>query len=334
MLTHQRSRVRYFISSALTSAILIALMIAACAPKAHHQTAAHAGAQDLTVTQSVIYGDDNRHDYFAETDPAIREAADSTVALMNESSLTPGPRGTVVIKGEPYGKTYGLCETEAFWEQETAAFCSGFLVASDTIVTAGHCIANASECASTAIVFDFAYKAPGLAPKTVPERNVYRCKNIIHTESSSAGADFAVIKLDRAVVDRHPLGLRRQGTPKVGDDLVVAGHPTGLPLKIAGGAKIRSTASQAYFVANLDTYGGNSGSAVFNARTLEVEGILVRGEQDFKWGPGRCMISNVCPSNGCRGEDVTKISEALSFIDGALSAQFRHRKTREAASSN
>jgi S1-C subfamily serine protease len=289
-------------------------MIAACAPKTPNQTPAHSEAQDPTVTRSVIYGDDNRHDYFAETDLAIREAADSTVALMNESSLTPGPMGKVVIKGEPYGKTYGLCETEAFWEQETAAFCSGFLVASDVIVTAGHCITKASECASTAIIFDFAYKAPGLAPKTVPENNVYRCKNIIHTESSSAGADFAVIKLDRAVTDRRPVGLRRQGSPKVGDDIFVAGHPTGLPLKIAGGAKIRSTSPQAYFIANLDTYGGNSGSAVFNARTLEVEGVLVRGEQDFKWGPGRCMTSNVCPSTGCRGEDVTKISETLSYL--------------------
>ena len=36
-----------------------------------------------------------------------------------------------------------------------------------------------------------------------------------------------------------------------------------------------------YFTANLDTYRGNSGSPVFNAITHKVEGVLVRGEQDF-----------------------------------------------------
>ena len=59
-------------------------------------------------------------------------------------------------------------------------------------------------------------------------------------------------------------------------------------------------------MANLDTYGGNSGSAVFNAKTGLVEGILVRGEQDYVQ-KGDCRVSNVCPADGCRGEDVTKI---------------------------
>lgn len=66
-------------------------------------------------------------------------------------------------------------------------------------------------------------------------------------------------------------------------------------------------------MANLDTYGGNSGSAVFNDRTGEVEGILVRGEVDYTY-KGNCMVSNVCTDSGCRGEDVTYISEVLQFL--------------------
>ncbi|NKC16754.1 MAG: hypothetical protein GKR94_32545 [Gammaproteobacteria bacterium] len=49
-----------------------------------------------------------------------------------------------------------------------------------------------------------------------------------------------------------------------------------------------------YFVANLDPFGGNSGSPVFNADTLTVERILVRGEQDFAPMDG-CFVSMVCP---------------------------------------
>jgi hypothetical protein len=61
-------------------------------------------------------------------------------------------------------------------------------------------------------------------------------------------------------------------------------------------------------VANLDTYGGNSGSPVFNATNHQVEGILVRGENDFVTN-GSCYVSLVCPTTGCRGEDVTRCSE-------------------------
>lgn len=36
--------------------------------------------------------------------------------------------------------------------------------------------------------------------------------------------------------------------------------PAGLPTKIAGGATMRDASPNGYYVANLDTYGGNSGS--------------------------------------------------------------------------
>jgi hypothetical protein len=96
--------------------------------------------------------------------------------------------------------------------------------------------------------------------------------------------------------------------------LVVVGHPSGLAVKIAAGATVRSNLESAYFVANLDTYGGNSGSAVFNEQTGLIEGILVRGETDFKYKNG-CYVSNICDVDGCRGEDVTRVSEILSHVD-------------------
>ena len=64
---------------------------------------------------------------------------------------------------------------------------------------------------------------------------------------------------------------------------------------------------------HLDTYGGNSGSPVFNAATHEVEGILVRGETDFT-SNGTCNVSLVCPTSGCRGEDVTRATEFAGLL--------------------
>ena len=86
------------------------------------------------------------------------------------------------------------------------------------------------------------------------------------------------------------------------------GHPCGLPQKFADGATVRDNTPKAFFVANLDTYGGNSGSPVFNSSNQAVEGILVRGENDFVTN-GTCFVSLVCPTTGCRGEDVTRASE-------------------------
>ena len=133
------------------------------------------------------------------------------------------------------------------------------------------------------------------------------------------GADWALIRLDRKVTGHEPLKYDTSDSVKNGDPLVVIGHPAGLPTKVAGGATVRDASPKGYFVANLDTYGGNSGSAVFNAKTGVIVGILVRGENDYVYKDG-CSVSNVCPSTGCRGEDVTKLNAVTSPFSKAAAA--------------
>jgi hypothetical protein len=76
---------------------------------------------------------------------------------------------------------------------------------------------------------------------------------------------------------------------------------------------VRDNQPAAFFVANLDTYGGNSGSPVFNSTTHDVEDVLVRGENDFVQ-QGGCRVSLVCPNTGCQGEDCTRTTEFASFL--------------------
>jgi subtilisin-like proprotein convertase family protein len=161
-------------------------------------------------------------------------------------------------------------------------------------------------------VFGFAIEQPNGTAQVALRDNVYSCRELIHAQAPSNGADFGVIRLDRPVTNHVPLRLRQSGAIRAGDGIFVVGHPAGLPQKLADGATVRSVNTD-YFVANLDTYGGNSGSAVFNAVTREVEGILVRGETDFV-SSGSCQVSNRCSSSGCRGEDVTRIDQVLSFL--------------------
>jgi V8-like Glu-specific endopeptidase len=312
--------VRFNRSSFAVALVTVSLPVAfwGCSKDEPASFTEHAGTETEMlghVDQKVIYGEDNRHEYFAEPDADVRALSESTVALIKNAQIGPETDGRHAVRGDNFGSSYGLCSTERFAEQETAAFCSGFLIAPNLIATAGHCVRSALDCSETSFVFDYAYKAAGVAPTSAAAENVYRCKSVVHTEAAPAGADFAIVELDRPVMNRAPLTLRHSGELQVGDDLTVIGHPAGLPTKISDGAKARNVSPSDYFVANLDTYGGNSGSAVFNTKTKEVEGILVRGETDFVWSPKGCSVSYVCKNDGCRGEDVTKISSLFKILD-------------------
>ncbi|MFI5348359.1 MAG: trypsin-like serine peptidase [Elusimicrobiota bacterium] len=260
----------------------------------------------------VIYGSDTRIDLYQATDSRLLSLADSTVALFKAENVSSDGKLTT----NSYANQYGLCKEEPFYEQETGAFCSGSLVAPDVIMTAGHCVPSAEECAGIKFVFGFAVKTKGVLPKSVPETEVYGCKELIGREQIGTGADWALVRLDRKVANHAPLKLNLSGTIANKAEVMVIGHPAGLPTKIAGGAHVRDNSKDGFFVANLDTYGGNSGSAVFNSETGLVEGILVRGETDYV-EKGDCHVSNVCPADGCRGEDVTKISSVADKIPAA-----------------
>lgn len=283
--------------------------VASCAPEPNQN---ETSTIDPKIAANVIYGTDGRLDVYQVTDDRLKTLADSTVALMKTSDLTISG-ALASIRGQNFGTDMNLCSSERFREQDTAAFCSGTLVGPDTILTAGHCITNVSDCQSVSFVFGFAVKSLGVLPKTVATSEIYKCKQIIQRQQLDSGADFAVIKLDRAVTNHRPLAVRASGEVATTDSLVVIGHPVGLPTKITTGGTVRSVTPDGFFTANLDTYGGNSGSAVINNVTGLIEGVLVRGEQDFE-SKGGCNVSKVCAEGSCRGEDVTKISSVRPFL--------------------
>ncbi len=256
----------------------------------------------------VIYGDDNRMDVFESNDSVLVELSKSTAAMIGTENLKAARAGEIEISaGTLEGR--GVCAKERFSQQISAADCSGFLVAPDVIVTAGHCIKSQYDCSNNKWVFDYKVEHAEQGAINVSASSVYNCKKIIaRTLDQSSKDDWAVIQLNRKVNDRKPLAFRRSGKISKGSAIAVIGHPTGLPTKIADGAKVRSLSGK-FFVANLDTYGGNSGSAVFNTKTGEVEGILVRGENDYVYDSELgCQVSNKCANDSCRGEDVTYIT--------------------------
>lgn len=287
-----------------------------------------------------IYGEDNRLDYF-EAPADMKEMARSVVSLWkNEHVRVDG--NTARVATANFGEALGLCPSERFREQPVGAFCSGSLVGEDLIMTAGHCVLDEAQCSDTKFVFGYAVAERGKAAVTAfPASDVYSCKKIIKRDLDkqptntvgligaivgnlldTTGPDYALIQLDRKVSGRKPLPINRGSKVKEGAGVFVIGHPVGLPLKVAGDARVRASKfMRAHFTADLDTFGGNSGSPVFNVRTKLIEGILVRGGTDFVKSPEGCTISYSVGQNDGKGEAVTHVSVLKDHIPAFKSAE-------------
>ena len=268
--------------------------------------------QKLQVDQKVIYGKDNRVDIFQITDRNVLDNSDSVVAIFDVSRVISNGNGTSALSTIRYKDAQNLCDQEPFFNQPVGPNCTGFLVAPDIIATAGHCI-NGSNYLRKRFVFGFQMIDSSNARLTIPDLDIYQAVGIIDRKEEGEGADYALVRLNRPVRGHKIAKLSRSGRIADDEELYVIGHPAGLPKKFADGAIIRDNTPSTHFVSNLDTYGGNSGSPVFNSRTHEVEGILVRGENDFIM-VGTCARSMVCPTTGCRGEDVTRVSQFVTEV--------------------
>lgn len=244
-------------------------------------------SHEISAAPFAVYGEDNRLDPYTTNNPLLLKMADSTAAMIDKTNMkTVGSITTIV--GRSLGDMYKLCPEERFRFQPVAANCSGTLVAPDLIMTAGHCYDMVKmNCRDYAWVFDFRVSREKQTSVNVFNSNIYNCQSVVLKDLETGnGLDHALVKLDRPVLDRDFAKIRMNDTVKVGDEMVLIGHPSGLPTKIAPGGFVLSV-GKISFLTNLDAFTINSGSGVFNARTGEIEGILAAGRSDYN-GRGNC----------------------------------------------
>lgn len=258
-------------------------------------------ASDKSI--DVVYGDDNRVEAYQR--PQLIKQSRAVAAMVSKKYLNLETYLGYQIDVGSQELEYGLCSSERFAHQPILAECSGFLVAKDVIMTAGHCVTNMNDCKGFSWVFGYEMDAQRGNPQELDRKNVYQCKQII-TRSLNNGIDYAIIRLDRAT-DREPVALAPKGQmAKVGTSLMMMGYPSGLPLKITDNAQILKTEKH-LLITNLDAFHVNSGSPVFDAKTNTVVGILVAGQEDYKETTRGCNVVNVLDMK--RGEEaVTSIS--------------------------
>jgi hypothetical protein len=286
-------------------------------------TAAGRGATAEPFKSRTIYGTDDRVEVYAESNPAKRRLARSVAAIVSEDHLLPKVGGVHSLLSKSYKEFRHVCSSERFAEQPAAAHCTAFLIAPDLMVTAGHCIAGKRDCEEARFVFDFGYWSRPEGPvaratsvddwSEISDALIYRCTEILHSESIPNGTDFAIVRLDRPVPDRAPLVMRKSPAPEVNTGLFMIGTPAGVPLKIANDGHVRSI-GPLFFSTDLDALDGNSGSPVFNERTLEVEGVISRGGRDYIPTHEGCYVSYICTQSGCRGEDATDIASVVQIL--------------------
>lgn len=271
--------------------------------------------EEVNAIEKVIYVVDDRKEVDDVNDSNVQDNVSSVVGLIEKEAILDNGNGTSTIRTRVFGVAKNLCQDEKFYNQPQAPFCTGFLVDKDIITTAAHCIQSNDELETMRFVFGFKMKN-GEAQTVIDNGEIYRGIEIIDRVFDRSGPDWALIKLDREVNNNHKIAkIRRSGKINDGEAVYIIGHPARLPMKFADGANVRNNSNSAYFVANCDSYGGNSGSPVFNSNTNEVEGILVRGETDFILLPDRqCVKSKVCPDNGCDGESCTRTTEFIQRL--------------------
>jgi V8-like Glu-specific endopeptidase len=261
-----------------------------------------------SLAQAAIFGADTRERVFANSASAPLARA-TAIAVLSSNQSADGP-GLIKLETDPLSEL--LCSDEKFANDPSLSYsCTGFLVAPDLLVTAGHCMVNTGEvrnetgsyCEVYSWLFDFQSDANGKTQlSAISSKRLYSCKKIIYAirEEGAPYRDFALVQLDRPVTDRTPLKLATQPVGQ-SDQVTMIGYPFGTPAKLSLGAHvlINSTANQA-FITNLDAFEGNSGSPVFNARS-EVVGILVGGTPmaSTKTDTNRsCERYNHCDENG------------------------------------
>jgi Trypsin-like peptidase domain/von Willebrand factor type A domain len=165
--------------------------------------------------------------------------------------------------------------------------CTVTLISADTVITAGHCMADPiADAASASIVFNYRTNCDGTRPAGYNGR-FFKVKEVIAQRYADGSAnDYCLLRLN---VPPGGLGVppvaMRSDLPADGEQVFGIHYPNGAVQKLSvphpGFAMVGSSSSTGIEM-NLDVAGGSSGSGLFDT-SGRITGVLSAG--------GACGIS-------------------------------------------
>jgi hypothetical protein len=184
-------------------------------------------------------------------------------------------------------QTENFDENVRYLDQPAAAYCTGFLIAPNILVTAGHCVSTTEAANEYVWIFDYTHERQYNFKEgyfTIPEDNIYEVREMIVADydTDSGDTDYAVLELKKYST-RKPYRFRTSGIIDNGTPVNTIGTPSGLPLKFATNAIVVDNEPEEWFKSNIDAFPGNSGGPVFDQNGF-LEGILVRGAVEYANG--------------------------------------------------
>jgi hypothetical protein len=288
----------------------VALGCLGCAVQAEEKMA--------SVAEPLIYGTDDRKQYYEIDDDSVRALiANSSVALLPKSAVVVGD-GSVALQGPAWRAADNLCPDVRFSADPVVAYCSAVLVEPDLVLTAGHCL-YPHDCSNLALVRNYRRDAVDTMA-SLSLQDLRGCDAILTwssgEEEPADRIDFAWIRLDRPFTLPNgwtPIRFSREEVTS-GEPIISAGYGGGGPVKLASGAVVdpRSQSSD-YFLTNLDAFAGMSGAPVFDA-SQRLVGIDNRGASDFTFDPVRGCQSPRVLDDDAGGEAATRAIRALDSL--------------------
>lgn len=239
-----------------------------------------------------VFGEDDRVD--VKDAEGIRDFVRATAVMISKENIEENRVYGLTLRNKLESEfgTSNFDRNVKFLDQPTCASCTGFLIAPDILVTAGHCMKKMSEAKDYVWVFDYTNELKTLESQVyenwnyivVDPDNVYEVVEVLDSYYIDEDSysffddvdpnDYSVLKLDRKS-SRAPYRFRTSGEIQLESPVYTIGSPTGLPLKFTDNANVVSNYQEVWFKNDIDTFPGNSGGPVFNESGF-IEGIQVR----------------------------------------------------------
>ncbi len=289
-----------------------------------------------TLGLDAIYGKDDREFVTSQSNIKIRKLSKSVALILSSDYLDIRPHTTYLtmprirlkfflppstsavtqIFAPELLEAQDMCKDERFVTSPALPACTGFLVAPNIMASAGHCFIDENDCANKKIIFDVDDSKQNAKGYKVKTSNIFSCSRIITTvydQSDPYYQDYSLIELNRVPKGRSPLKLNLVKKIADKEKVFMIGHPMGMPLMLSPEGSVSSNSNEYQFSTNLDSFEGNSGSPVFNAKTFEVEGFIVNGQEDLFQDPElKCYRNAVHTGSG--NEGVLRSSQLASFL--------------------